>query len=285
MRIPFLALIIFLFYSSCRRDPALYEVNNLNGNIVSVFGHAGMGNAFKYPIDTYESIEPVLRIGADGSEMDIQMTKDSVLTVFHNHNLEEMTICTSGLVNEKLWSDLENCKIACPFSNSIELVSFNELMDELISSGKNIHDYVFTFDCKLYTNASDQNAFLNQFANSILKAMDDYGLQNNIYIESQDTAFLHILQNKRNGLKLFIYPANFESGLQIATNMNLFGITIDADLISEGQIKEAHQNGIRVTLWGIYSEKENTDALQKSPDFIQTDKPIQLLKVVGKYKN
>lgn len=270
---------------SCKKDPALFEVNNLNGNKISVFGHAGMGLEFKYPIDTYESIEPVLRIGADGSEMDIQMTKDSVLMVFHNYLLEEMTICTSGLINDKLYSEISGCLIASPISNSIKLRSFNDLMTNLNSSGKNINDYNFTFDCKLYTNSTNQIAFFNQYANAILKAIDSYGLQNNILIESQDTTFLRILKNKRNGLKLFIYADNFDDGLNISKNMNLYGITINSSLITSSQIKEAHDIGYRITLWGISSEKENVEAIQKSPDFVQTDKPIHLLKVFGKYKN
>ncbi len=71
---------------SCKRDVALYEIHNLNNNQISIFGHAGMGFEFEYPIDTYQSIEPVLRIGADGSEMDIQMTSDSILVLYHNIN-------------------------------------------------------------------------------------------------------------------------------------------------------------------------------------------------------
>ena len=104
-------------------------------------------------------------------------------------------------------------------------------------------------------------------------------------LESQDTTFLHLLQNKRNGLKLFIYPDNFDDGFKIAKAMNLFGITIHTKLITAAQIKIAHDNGIRVTLWGINTEQENIDAIFKSPDYMQSDKIIHLLKVFGKYRH
>ncbi len=284
LRIVPISIFLFLVIYSCKTDPPIYKIHNLNADVISVFGHAGMGLAFKYPIDTYESIEPVLRIGADGSEMDIQMTKDSVLMIYHHHFIEEMTLCDPGIINDKLWSEIWGCHITSPFSSSIRLISFNELMDELTASGKNIRDYIYTFDCKLYTNAVDPTPFFNQYANAVLKAIDDYGLQNNILIESQDTDFLRIIQNKRSGLKLFIYPASFEDGIQIASEMNLFGITINTNNISADQIELAHDAGFRVTLWGIGTKQENTDAIQKSPDYIQTDKPIELLKVFQKYK-
>ena len=275
---------VIILFDSCKKDVQIYKVTNLNGNEISVFGHAGMGISFKYPIDTYESIEPVLRIGADGSEMDLQMTKDSVLVVFHAIHLEDMTPCVSGTINDKLWNEISGCHIASPFSSSINIISFNQLMDRLTASGKNIHNYIFTFDCKLYTNNTNSKTFINQYANAILKAINDFNLQNNVFIESQDTSFLHLLQTKQSGLKLFIYPTDFESGFQIATSMHLFGITTHVDHITEAQIKQAHDNGVRVTLWGISAASQNVNAILKNPDFIQTDKPIELLKLFEKYK-
>jgi len=270
-------------FNSCKRDPALFKISNLNGNVVSVFGHAGMGIGFEYPIDTYESIEPVLRIGGDGSEMDLQLTKDSVLVVYHDFYLQDMTTCSSGRVNDKLWSDIGGCHIASPISSHVNLISFDQLMTKLTASGKNIHDYIFTFDCKLYTN-SYSTAFIKQYANAVLKAIDDNGLQNNVYIESQDTNYLRILMNKRSGLKLFIYPDDFDSGFKIAQTMGLYGITTHKDHITAAQVKQAHDSGIRITLWGISTQDDNMNAVYKNPDFIQTDKPIDILKVFGKYK-
>lgn len=284
LKIFLLTAVSICLFNSCSKDPAIYKTNNLNGNIISAFGHAGMGLGFKYPIDSYESIEPCLRIGSDGSEMDIQMTKDSVLIVYHDSQLEEGTLC-KGMINNLLWSEIWGCHRISPLSSKINLLSFNQLMDRLTSSGYDIHNYLFTFDCKLYSTLTDKNSFLNQYANAVLKVMDDFQLQNNLLIESQDTTFLHILKNKRSGLKLFIYPDNFENGFTIGKAMNLFGITIHTKLISAEQIKLAHDNGLRVTLWGINSEKENIDAILKSPDFIQTDKIIHLLKVFGNYKH
>ena len=273
-----------LLLNSCSKDPPLYQTENLNGNKISAFGHAGMGLGFKYPIDSYQSIEPCLRIGSDGSEMDVQMTKDCVLVAFHQWTLEEGTLC-SGTINDKLWPEIWGCHHTSPYSSKIDLVSINDLFDKLENDGYNLHNYTFTFDCKLYSSTPDYPAFLRHYANAILQIMDDRTLQNNILIESQDTSFLRILQNKRSGLKLFIYPPDFETGFKIAQSMGLFGITIHTDYISAEQVKLAHQNNLRITLWGINSQNGNVDALLKSPDYIQTDKIIHLLKVFGKYKH
>ena len=284
LKIFFLLAISFSLFNSCSKDVPTNATVNLNGNKISAFGHAGMGLGFKYPIDSYESIEPCLRIGSDGSETDVQVSKDSVLVIYHDTYLEENTLC-KGKINDQLWSEIWGCHRTSPYSSKINLSSFNDLMNNLTTAGYNIHDFTFTFDCKLYSSSTNYNAFINQYANAVIKAADDFQLENNLLIESQDTTFLRILQNKKSGLQLFIYPGNFEDGFNIAKTMNLFGITIHTKSVTAKQIKIAHDNGIRVTLWGINSEQENVDAILKSPDYMQSDKIIHLLKVFGKYKH
>jgi len=273
-------LFVCIGFKSCKRDAPLYEVNNLNGNVISAFGHGGMGVQFKFPINSYESIEPCLRIGADGTEMDIQMTDDSVLVAYHNSDLNESTPC-SGTVNNLLWSQIWGCHYASPFSSTIKLKS----VAELFSAFPNRNDFTFTFDCKLYNNKADQIAFKNQFANAIINTIDAYNINDEkLFIESPDTLFLRKLQTKRNSLKLFFYANEFEEGLEIAEKMNLFGIIIESDYISKEQVKLAHEKGIRITLFNVKSKEEHLNAILKSPDFIQADDIIYLLKVFGKYK-
>ena len=71
---------------------------------------------------------------------------------------------------------------------------------------------------------------------------------------------------------MFIYPNSFNSGLEIATRMNLFGITISTDIVNKKQIEIAHNNNLFVAIWGISSKGANSDGIKKNPDFIQSDK-------------
>ena len=150
---------VCLLYNACKRDVPLFVINNLNGNKISCFGNAGMGIAFKYPINSYESVEPCLRIGADGTELDVQLTKDSVLVAYNNSDLNESTLC-SGTINDELWLTIGGCHYANAFSSSINLVSVNDIYSRL----NNPNDCVYTFDCKLYTHSTDITSFENQFA-------------------------------------------------------------------------------------------------------------------------
>jgi glycerophosphoryl diester phosphodiesterase len=278
---PFILLFIFLpLLITCKRDVPLYEIHNLNGDKISCYGNGGMGIQFEYPINTYESIEPCLRIGADGTELDVQMTKDSVLVAFHDSNLNESTTC-DDTINDHLWSEISGCIHVSPITSSAKIISLNEIYDRLDVAGK----YTYTFDCKPYTNTTNMNAFRNQFANAIVNFKTSHHLADDqVFIESQDSTFLRVLKNKDANMRLFIYPDSFDQGLQIAEAMNIYGITIDNQEATTEQISFAHKKGFRVTLWGTKKDKENLDAVYKSPDFIQSDNIIYLLKIFGKYK-
>lgn len=67
--------------------------------------------------------------------------------------------------------------------------------------------------------------------------------------------------------------------------MQLFGLTMSNENITASEIKKAHQNNLRITLWNIKTKKENLNAISKSPDYIQSDKINYLLQVFGKLKD
>ena len=264
--------------ASCSKDPALWETQNLNGNKVSAFGHASMGIFFKYPVDSYESFEPCMRIGGDGTEMDVQMTKDSLLVLFHDQKLQDGTLC-SGIINEKDWSEIKNCLHASPYSNSVNMITADFLISRIEP------DKIITFDCKLYNAlGEDREHFLETYASAIIKLADAYNLRQRLFIESSDTIFLRILKTRDPALKLFIYPGNFESALTVANKMDLYGITIDNAKITKDQVKLAHEHNRHVTVWNVESDNANIKAVEKNVDYIQSDKIIHLLKMFDRYK-
>jgi len=149
---------------ACHKKDLTNNVRNLNNNTISIFGHGGMGIAFKYPINSYESFEPCLRIGADGTEIDVQMTKDSLLILFHDQKLKDGTLC-SGIVSEKNWSEIKECLHACPYSNSVNMIPVSYLFDRIA-----LNKATITFDCKLYeAENNDHQQFLKTYASALVR--------------------------------------------------------------------------------------------------------------------
>jgi glycerophosphoryl diester phosphodiesterase len=254
-----LSRFIFIFFLvitvSCSKDPATFHLENLNNNEIGCFGHAGMGFYSAYPVNSWPGFASCLNRGADGTEMDIHMTKDSVLVITHSSNLQETTAC-SGAIKDLNWDDMNNCEVQSNFFKNSKLLSLEEFIEK-IPHPKN---YTFTWDIKL----SDFNTeYYGVYARAIINTINKYDLNEHVFIENPFADFLQVIKDKKSNTHLFILAEDFEEGLQ--------------------QVKQAHNNNIRVTIYGVLSEKENYAAVEKCPDFMQTDDINYLLKIFQKY--
>lgn len=258
---------------SCEKETEIFEVENLSRDYITVLGHGGMGISSTYPINTFESIMNCLNLGTDGSEIDVQMTKDSVLVAFHDSDLSEKTNLT-GSVSQYTF-------VQAGYYDEMPYKSYSIIsLDQLFSNIDDLSSHKFTFDCKLYNTDKNDDAYLGRFANAIVKIAQKYNIQKKLLIESNDKSFLILLSTKNERFKLFIYPQTFEEGLATATELNLYGITIANEDISAEQLIEAHDKGFRVAVWNVQTENENIQTIRKNPDFIQTDKVRHLVETM-----
>ena len=267
-------LYLSVTFVACQKDPALFNIQNLNGNTIAIYGHGGMGICSLLPINTYPSLEKSLDKGADGTEIDVQVTSDGVLVAYHGLDLKDMTDCT-GIIANSTWKEISTCSYTSALIKKYKLFSLKEIFDRL----KRNEGHIFTFDCKLVSSGQGQGYQL-LFADALINLIHEYELADNVFIESQSEDFLALLRNKDENLKLFIYPPSFEEGLKVAETLKLYGITIDVEKISRDNVDAAHNKGFRVTLWNANTRRKNIDAIKKSPDFIQTDNLQYLLKVL-----
>lgn len=267
----FLSIILLAFlFTGCEKD--YLTIDNLNDEII-ILGHGGMGIGQTYPMNTFESILKCINVGAVGSEIDVQLTKDSVLVAYHSKDLSDNTNI-SGTINDLDWNEIKNAYyVSTPYLN-YSIIS----LEQLFSNIDNLRNYKFTFDCKLYTNKNSTD-FQKTFVNSIARIIDKYNLENNVYIESQSNDFLIKLKEKNENYKLFIY-SSFENGLKTALNLDLYGITISTEDISKEQIEIAHRNNLYVAIWNTHSKNKNIEAVKKNPDFIQTDRVEYLVELL-----
>lgn len=272
-------LLIAILFCACKKDASVWDINNLNNNSISCFGHSGMGIFYRYPINSEKSFERCFEMGADGTDFDVQLSKDNQLILFHDKKLEEGSDC-DGYVYDKNWDEVKNCLHKTPLSGKQKIITAKSVIELYNKNGFN-----FTFDCKLYhDDATGYGEFLHIYADALLDFTDKYDITNSSFFESGDSNFIRVLLNKKPNLNIFIYSHDFEDALVIANQMNLKGISIETDKASAEQIKSAHANNKQVTLWNVRTENQNIEAIEKNADHIQTDKLKHLLKVFDKYK-
>jgi len=242
-------------------DAGAQQVSNMQ-NRTLVLGHGGMGIANLYPMDSYESMLNCINLGSDGTELDVQMTRDSVLVAYHDETLETLTD-GSGRIIDYTWQELQAFKYRpAPY---VEYDIAN--LDVLFAHLDNLQQLTFSFDNKLYFDASYQPVFMR----AVERLLEHYGMEEQVFIESHDVAFLQDFKELQPDYKYFLNPDNFEDGLQQASSNGFYGIIMDDENITAGQIETAHQNGLHVQTWGPVSSDDNREAAAKDPDAIQTN--------------
>jgi len=273
MRNSILFLIIVFIFSCGKNDVDLSQVSNLNGNKISPYGHAGMGIASQFPINSFESISNALNLGAEGVEVDIQMTKDSVIVLYHDRTLEEQTNL-EGLIFESEWSDLQQAIYKNPIFAEYKIVSLDQLFEHL----KNVKDYKFLLDFKLY-QSDHSDRYISTFTNALVKVIDKHQMEENVLPTAYRTEYLLKLKSLRPNIKLVVSTA-FEQGLILAEELDAYGMVFQNEKITKEQIQQAHEEGFQVYLFGLYSKNDNLDAIEKHPDIIFSDKVKHLIKVL-----
>lgn len=263
------SILLILFTGSCG-DKEDYNVTNLNHNTLMILGHRGMGEHYQYPGNTIESVLPVLQTGADGSEIDIQMTKDSVLVLFHNEVLEGRTSC-AGKIYDYNWEEINKCTYS-GLHAEVKLISVNELFGEI----DDLNEFYFSFDCKLDAENNSNPVYRKIFLRAIKHICDDYNMSGNIFIEG-DMGFLLLAEELGLDNKGFVIGSSVDAAIE----NNIFGIGASVNT-SADTIDYAHENGIYVMMWGAKSDIGNKQALKLNPDILQTDKPIPLLMLLDR---
>jgi len=72
-----------------RAEKILAEINDPNSEYVVVISHRGDWR--NYPENSIPAIESVIRMGVDMMELDVKMTKDSVLVLMHDKTIDRLT--------------------------------------------------------------------------------------------------------------------------------------------------------------------------------------------------
>lgn len=262
-------LLVFSYSCSKYREP----ITNLNNGKIEKFGHSGMGIGQNVPMNSEESLVECLNNNMDGTELDVQLTKDSVLVAFHDSSLDEKTN-KSGLISTHTWEELNDCYYDYQINTRYKLIRLDELFaTELFRSKK------FAFDIKLYSEASDLD-YINRFVRVFSNFLNSENLIDRCIIESSSTIFLDILNAENSAYRLLYYPgSNFEDGFSVATLHNYDGITISTDQITKSDVEKAHANNLLIATWNTHSKKRNKEAVAKHPDYIETDE----VKFLGRY--
>jgi glycerophosphoryl diester phosphodiesterase len=271
--------ILVLLLISCSKLPR--EIENLSNGKIAVVGHGGMGfqsEVNHFPHNSYTSIVKALEAyNCDGVEVDVQLSRDSVLILYHDETLQSMSNC-SGCLYENYSEDILNCRYRNDFFNNLfhdeKIISLNIIFKKYHKTDKLIF-----LDLKLFGVCGEDDSPENYnsiFLQQLLKLIDDEEMEEYIIIQSLSVDFLNAIKIKNSKLKLVLEGSKSSETIETASKNNFWGVLFRNDLLNRNDVLLAHQKELRVGIFDVKTRKGTVDAINKHPDFIQTDNILLL---------
>jgi glycerophosphoryl diester phosphodiesterase len=267
-------LFVLLTMNSCKEND--FDVVNLNGNRVSPVGHGGMGADNIYPKNCFESIMNCFYLGAEGTELDIQMTKDSVLVIFHDTNLSHSTD-KSGEIWNMNWSEIEGARYKFPLITNYKVITLEMLLQNM----SDVDSKLLFMDFK-QKNPNPSTSLNSCIFEAFTRLIDKYETAQNIQMEigGGEVELFELFHNNRPNIPLFIYTQDLDEGIEVGLKYNAKGIVTPSSSISASAVNKVHQNLLMIAVYGIHTKEGNIQMIENNVDFIQTDKLKHLLRIL-----
>lgn len=272
-------LLILMFFSRCKDEPANDTSVELK---VRILGHKGGGNNSYNDLhieNTLPSVQDGLK-KLDGVEVDVQMSLDGTLWMFHDSDVAESGCDASYHRCIPLLTDNEIQQIQiCSGSKQSRIYKLEELINYWNADPGGFY---FSMHIKLdFPDDSINQAaiggeakYLSKMADSLAKLFMTYNHAGQVFIEVYDAKFCTKIQATIPDIKVcLLKEVTFQQQIKDALALGYDGVSciFTEPTLSAAEVKRAQDNGLVVQLWTPDKEKDLQTAYDMNPDFIQTN--------------
>ncbi len=246
-----------------------------NKNILNI-GHAGSGFNYlfmpfnPYPTNSFQSLKNALANGADGVEVDLQLTADHKLVLFHDFTLESNTDLKGYIINFNS-TEIVGVPYECGFPYDLFQNEKIISLPEWLNYAHQLPQFPYLhIDLKTNNNSAESMAgiMLNVLFEN-LKTVE-YPLEKVILISGDYNVITKIL-TEYPMLNCAYQPAEFNEGLSWVQQHGCKFMIIDQKRLTGNDVKTAHEKGIRVIAMGGRAESTLLKLIEMKPDFIQSN--------------
>ena len=236
---------------------------------VRFFSHRG--GRMEYDENTLSAFEASYQAGYRGFETDIRMTKDGELVILHDSNLARTTD-TEGAVEEMTAEQIRKAKT----KKGNPVLFLDELMDWLDSKG----DVTYVeFELKSRPEELYPEERLQEYCEKLYERVLRNKPEGATYLfTSGDYRGLRYLQAAHPGVQMLMItgkPCNEETIAQcLSMGIDRIGATMNGT--SRAAVREAHRQGLIVSLWPGQSIADAMLGVYLEADYLCTDIPVEV---------
>lgn len=233
---------------------------------------AHRGSTFTgYPENSLPAFQMAVDEGFDGVEMDVRLTKDKELVVFHDIRLERLTDTGRGMVRTKTLQQLKHFRLK---NDRVE--TFIPLLSEALEILKNT-PLLINIEIK------SEMPMRGKIEQRVIDMIYRYGVQTRVVISSFNPLVIKKSQKIDPTIRTgFIFEKRLPKFNQrLATGLIVTSWHPQFKGVSPLTLQRAHSNGCAVYAWTVNDEKDITHLLDFDIDGIITDRPDIVRRVIA----
>ena len=229
-----------------------------------VIAHRGYWNIEGSAQNSLTALSEAQRIGAYGSEFDVQMTADDELIVVHGHGYKSIPDVRKVAYEEIKAIPLDNGEIVPLLSDYLDLGAKNK-------------DVKLILEIKDNLTPERETAMVEK----ILAMVKEKGLESQVEYIAFSLHVCKELVRLQPGVTVAYLMGDITPTQ--AKEYGFTGIDYNYGTINEHPdwVKESHDNGLTVNVWTVSSEEDIRRAIEQGVDFITTDAPELAQKLVA----
>ena len=251
--------------------------------MTQVIAHRGFSG--KYPENSLLSIKKAVDLGVDWVEVDVWLSLDHRVFVFHDRKLDRNTDCT-GRIMWKTYSDIRKC---CLKGTNRKIPVLEEVFP-LIKKGT-----------KLNIEIKSMWA-----AKPVAELIEEHNMKKKVMISSNDVKALRLMKSEIPEIKTALIFTNSPSMRKDAFMISMAKIffTITQSLIlflaksakvdyvhivypfaTKQFVKRLHKKGYKVNVWAVNTRALMKKLIKNGVDGIISNYPDRLKRVIKKVNN
>ncbi|MEL6553778.1 MAG: glycerophosphodiester phosphodiesterase [Cyanobacteria bacterium J06621_11] len=267
-----------------------------------VLGHRGVPE--EHQENTMAGFKRAVELGLDGVELDVFLTKDNKLVVFHDLDTERLT-GVPGIITEMTWKEIQQLTIKQVINVGDKIIDYGrtekiELLENVLEEMRG--KLLVNIEIKAYGLDFGQRHTGAAVAHLIRRM----GLESDVFVTSFNFWPLIWLERAYPGIESgFVYAPGVinNSALQWLMESSLVGKLVGSTLTNmslnmfdDDTVEKVHKHGLAVGAWTVFSQDSKWlgDAISpeqelnyihsltaRGIDYFITDDPIRLRQVLN----
>ncbi len=225
-----------------------------------------------YPENSLPAFQKAADEGYDGVEMDVRLTKDKELVVFHDIRLERLTGTGRGMVRTKTLAQLKHFRLK------------NELVESFIPLLSEALDILKNTSLLINIEIKSEMPMRGKIEQRVIDMIYRYGVQSRVVVSSFNPLVIKKTQKIDPTIRTgFIFEKRLPKFNQrLATGLIVTSWHPQYKGITPLTLQRAHSNGCPVYAWTVNEEKDMIRMMELGVDGLITDRPDIAKKLIGK---